>query len=111
MAGRQTANVIVHYANGQTRFLPLLYGQDFLDWARDDSDEPQLAGAVVAWTGESRNSNIGNPLRRLFLVTKDNPLPNEEITTLDLESTMNRAAPFFIAITVDPADDTRATSQ
>ena len=47
---------------------------------------------------------MDNPLRRLFLITKENPLPDEEITTLDMESTMSRAAPFFIAITVDPTN-------
>jgi hypothetical protein len=102
--GRQVANLVVHYANGQKRFIPLLYGQDVLDWAHDASDEPQKAGAVVAWVGDGSDSNMDNPLRRLFLITKDNPLPSEEITTLDLESTMSRAAPFFIAITVDPID-------
>jgi hypothetical protein len=102
--GRQVANVVIHYANGQKRFIPLLYGQDVLDWAHDATDEPQKAGALVAWVGDSRDSNMDNPLRRLFLITKDNPLPGEEITTLDLESTMSRAAPFIVAITVDPTN-------
>jgi hypothetical protein len=99
--GRQVVNVILHYANGQTRYIPLLYGQDLFDWAHDETDEPEKAGAVLAWVGEGRNSAIANPLRRLFLMTKENPLPNEEIATLDLESPMSNAAPFFIGITVD----------
>jgi hypothetical protein len=100
-AGRHVANVILHYANGQKRFIPILYGQDFFDWAHDATDEPQKAGAHVAWVGEGRDGHIDNPLRRLFLITRNNPLPEEEITTIDLESTMSHAAPFFVAITVD----------
>jgi len=102
--GRQVANLVVHYANGQKRFIPLLYGQDVSDWAHDATDEPQKAGAQVAWVGENQYGHIDNPLRRLFLITRDNPLPSEDITTLDLESTMSRAAPFFVAITVDPTN-------
>lgn len=100
-AGCQVANVILHYIDGRTRYLPLLYGQDFFDWAHDATDEPGKAGAEVAWVGASQDSSIANPTRRLFLITKDNPLPNVEITSIDLESTMSRAAPFFIGITID----------
>lgn len=104
--GRQAANVILHYADGQRRHIPLIYGQDFFDWAHDATDEPEKAGAVLAWVGPTRDGNIGNPTRRLFLMTKDNPLPNVEITSLDLESTMSRAAPFFIGITIDSSNAT-----
>jgi WD40 repeat protein len=87
---------ILHYADGTQQEVPILYGQDLLEWISPDSDALRIA--TVAWTGT--NSERG--AIRLFERTWQNPHPDVEIETLDFVSKMTKCAPFLIAITAAP---------
>lgn len=90
---------LVHYASGARRTVLLVYGRDVRDWWTDTSeivgDELQ-----VAWTGEN-HSSPGGPELRLYQTRWENPLPEEEITSIDFISTMSDSAPFLIGITAE----------
>jgi hypothetical protein len=100
--GRPIASYVVHYTDGQRRFVPVIYGQDVFDWYPHESNPGRVAGATVAW--ESRVSQApGSPsVRRLYLTSWINPRPDVEIRSLDFVSFLTQAAPFLVAITAEP---------
>lgn len=94
--GTLVGRYLVHTADGARCEIPIRYGQDLLAC---HADLPLGATSpVVAWTGANRMY----PVIRLFRTTWENPAPTIEITRIDFVSTLTRAAPFLVAITVDP---------
>jgi WD40 repeat protein len=92
---REIGAYVVHYLDGTQEKIPILYGQDLLDWWGEGADLPL---AKLAWKGT--NSRAG-PIR-LFNRAWKNPRPELEIQSLDFVSTMTQCAPFLIAITAEP---------
>ena len=93
----------LHYADGETRPLELVYGRDVRDWWED----PAYAAAEgtdrakVVWTGTNPVANENGCRLRLYLNTRDNPRPGVKITTFDFVSAMSESGPFLIAVTLD----------
>jgi hypothetical protein len=85
----QVGSYRVHYATGQQREIPIVYGKDVRD-VQADQDKP-VERAIVAW----------KKTRRLLKSTWVNPEPDAAITTIDYISKMTDSAPFLVAITVD----------
>jgi len=92
---------ILHYANGQTRHIPLIYQHHLEDWWVQESDAIPT-DADIAWTGENEVAHKLGYKIRLYRYTINNPFPDEEIATIDFVSTMTESAPFLIALTVEP---------
>jgi len=99
--GTTVGEYVIHYRDGQTRTLPIVYGVDVRDWWLSEDDTSGFETNVV-WTGENHSAPDGPPLG-ICKTTWDNPVPNVEIDTIDYRSTMSNSAPFLIAMTVDPA--------
>jgi WD40 repeat protein/predicted Ser/Thr protein kinase len=98
--GIQVGAYVLHYANGEQRELPIIYGRDTgRSWGW-----PRLPGvrgeAVMAWIGSGQTSHSGNT-QRVFKSTRDNPLPEVELVSIDFRSAMTQCAPFLIALTVE----------
>jgi eukaryotic-like serine/threonine-protein kinase len=93
---------VLHYADGNQAELPIIYGEDVLDWwnPRTGDDVPP-AHAVIVWTGSNEATRKSNHHLRLFKRTWDNPRPDVLVTSIDFTSTMTQCAPFLIAITVE----------
>jgi hypothetical protein len=98
-AGEDTVigNYVLHYANGETKKIPLVYGRNIED-SFPGSSRSVLTDAATAWT--SKNVEV-------FKYTANNPLPGVEIKTMDFVSTNTQAAPFLIAMTIEPAQADR----
>lgn len=97
--GTTVATYVVHFANGETREIPVVYGKDVRDWwtqAGESGDD--LAKPV--WTGTNLAAP-DNPPRGLYLTTWENPLPDVAIESLDYRTAMANSAPFLIAVTVE----------
>ncbi len=90
-------NYLLHYADGETKNIPLVYGRNIKDSFSTNSG-PVLTDAAAAWAGKSVEA---------FKYTANNPLPGVEITTMDFVSNNTPAAPFLIAVTVEPAQADR----
>jgi hypothetical protein len=99
--GRHVGDYVIHYAGGSKRYIPILYGQDVSDWYDRTTGFNNHMGLVVAWEGQG-NESSDSGTRRLFLTSWTNPLPSVEVRSIDYESVLSLAAPFLIAITVDP---------
>jgi hypothetical protein len=96
---------VLHYANGQTRSIPIVYQRNVSDWWIQEGD-PIPTNADIAWTGENEASHKPGYHIQIFSFRANNPFPNEEIKTIDFVSAMTRSAPFLIGITVEPNEPT-----
>jgi hypothetical protein len=90
-------NYVLHYANGETRKIPLIYGRNVKNSLSGDS-EAVLTDAATAWSEKTV---------RVFKYTANNPLPEIKITAMDFVSNNTPAAPCLIALTIEPAQADR----
>jgi hypothetical protein len=93
--GTVIGKFLVHYVNGESREIPIIYGEDVLDWwtAADTDGTPP-----VAWSGPNQ-ANPNGPPKAIYVTIWNNPLPEVEIRSVDYVSTMSESAPFLIAFT------------
>jgi hypothetical protein len=99
--GTTVGEYVIHYQNGQTRTTPIIYGVDVRDWWLNEADESNSEVNIV-WRGDNHSAPDGPPLG-IGKTTWTNPLPDVQIDRIDYRSTVENAAPFLIAMTVDPA--------
>jgi hypothetical protein len=93
----------INYANGESRDAKIIFGRNVRDWWFAPT-QPQLTmGAAVAWQGSNPASRQLGMAVRIYKFTWINPLPNVEIKSIDVESAMEKPAPFLLAITLDPS--------
>ena len=90
-------NYVLHYANGETKKIPLVYGRNTKNSFSGNSGSV-LTDAATAWTSETV---------QVFKYTANNPLPGVEIKTMDFVSNNTQAAPFLIAMTIEPTQAER----
>jgi hypothetical protein len=94
--GATIGRYVVHYADGQTRDVPIVFGADLRDWRPgwDPGAANAPAGPAVAWHAKDAGEDVV-----LFVKQWANPLPGVEVESLDMVSTMTNAAPFLVAVT------------
>ncbi|NQV34215.1 MAG: hypothetical protein HQ515_16090 [Phycisphaeraceae bacterium] len=97
--GTSVGRYVIHYGNGETRDIPIVYGVDVRDWWMSESDTPGSKANVV-WTGTNHSAPNDPPIG-VCKTTWLNPLPDAEIDHIDYKSAMKNSAPFLIAITVE----------
>jgi tetratricopeptide (TPR) repeat protein len=89
----------LHYADGQQKEIPIIYGEHLRDHSPEwDPREPLARNTKVAWDGDT-------PLKtriRLFETTWENERPDVAIESLDFISRKAGTAPILFAITVEP---------
>lgn len=99
--GTKIGEYVLHYANGRTQSVPIVYQQHVRDWWVQEGD-PIPTDADVAWTGENEASHKLGYNVQLHKYTVNNPFPDTEIETIDFVSEMTESAPFLIALTIEP---------
>ena len=101
MDGRKIGLYRVHYASGQTQEIAIVYGQDLRALWQPSGSSGTVGNAVAAWSGRNPSASERSMVLRLYRKTWDNPRPDDEIRTIDFESSMANSAPFLVAVTVD----------
>ena len=101
--GKVIGKLVLHYVDGETASLDLVYGRDVRDWWYDPAkaDSETTDRAKVVWTGANPLASYYGRRLRLYLNTRENPRPGVKITTFDFISTLTTSAPFLIAVTVE----------
>jgi WD40 repeat protein len=101
--GTTVGSYVLHYADGQSRELPIIFGQDTSDWWR--WGEPFAAqkpeDACPVWNGSNRQAAQTGCSLWLYKSTRENPRPDVELKSIDFVSSMSEAAPFMVALTVE----------
>jgi len=95
--GTRVGEYVIHYANGEQRNVPILYGVHIIDWWLSDI----VSDAKVAWIGSHASARLQGLQTRLIKQTWENELADVEITSIDFVSALENPAPFLVAITVD----------
>jgi RNA polymerase sigma factor (sigma-70 family) len=100
--GSQIGAYVIHYADGSSEQVPLVYARDITNWWHRDPGRT-ITRAKPAWTGQ--NDTVARHIRpglmiRLFDLAWANPHPEKEITTLDVVSAGEECDPFLVAVTV-----------
>ena len=107
--GALVGSYVIHYLDGSTEELKIIYGQDTRNWwsgggvlPPDHDEELGSDDAAIAWQGSNNQSQKLNPAlqRRLFRKTYENSHPEKTIVHIDFISALNQSAPFLIALTV-----------
>jgi hypothetical protein len=96
--GTRVGSYVVHYAGDQEQVIPIVYGEDVRDWNASNDKSAEVTHGLEVWSGIN---NAGYHVR-LFKTTWVNPMPENEIVSIDYISAMANAAPFLIAITAEP---------
>ena len=100
-AGVQIATLVLKYADGQRRELPIVYGKDLRDYWFGPDDPATVGSSGVAWIGSNEQTTARNRQIRLYKTSWDNPLPEIPVVGIDYVSSMTGASPFLIALTVE----------
>jgi hypothetical protein len=106
--GTKIGQYEVHYEDGSSASIPIVYGQDVRDWWNFDGGRPVTRGRVV-WTGSNRASELEQyrTTLRLYLGVWENPHPENKVTGIDFVSENTICAPFCVAITVEEPEDAK----
>jgi hypothetical protein len=102
--GAQVGSYVLHFADGQRLELPVVYGQDLRKWWFSGAPKTPLKpnGALVVWTGSNRRAaEEDNAGICLYKSTRENPVPDAELISIDFVSCRSNAAPFLVALTVE----------
>jgi hypothetical protein len=96
--GTRLGSYVIHYADQQEQVIPISYAEEVRDWNGSNDTSTEVTHGTLVW---SAINNAGLHVR-LFKTTWVNPMPENEIVSLDYTSAMANAAPFLVAITAEP---------
>jgi hypothetical protein len=96
--GTRLGSYVLHYAAAPDQVIPIAYGEEVRDWNGSNDTSTEVTHGQMVW---SAINNAGLHVR-LFKTSWVNPMPEQEITSIDYISSMANSAPFLIAITAEP---------
>jgi hypothetical protein len=100
--GRQIGTYWLHYRDGTSTDLPILYGRDLGGALGFDDNQAQASAAALAWSGNADPTKpVPTPVR-LYRRNYENPRPDLEVVSVTFESARTSAGPFLVALTVEP---------
>ena len=99
--GTRVGSYVVRYAKNEPQVIPIVYGEDVRNWETVKREPLTTQKSSLAWIGSNPLVQSQTGLLRLFKTTWENPLPDDEIASIDFVSSMSDAAPFLVAITAD----------
>jgi hypothetical protein len=104
-SGMEVGHYTLHYADGSQAELPIVVGRHVRHWwAQEGEENPfaPLSEGTVVWTGSNPSAKDAKATLRLYLTSYQNPHPEKEVVTVDYVSAMTTAAPFLVAMTIEP---------
>jgi beta-lactamase regulating signal transducer with metallopeptidase domain len=98
--GTEIAQYTIHYEDGTTATIPVVYGEDVLDWWKYPFSGEPTRGKVV-WNGENEPAKREfDATLRLYMTTWDNPKPDVRISSIDYAVAGDtQCVPFCVAMT------------
>jgi hypothetical protein len=103
MSPNTVSRFVIHFTNGDTAFVPIVYGKDVaasdaLKYSR--RNYPNLTNWVV-W-GEEISTNVPpEPIFGFYIKKWNNPFPNETVESIDFELVQDYGD-VLVAITIRP---------
>ncbi len=102
MPGTTIGHYTVHYADGSSEEIPIVYGEDLSVWKTWNGGPGKTTRAQVAWKGKNQQIEL-NPEAYVFLFERvwTNPHPDRVVESIDFESSVTDCSPFLIAVTAE----------
>jgi len=98
--GRKVGTLTVHYEDGQSAEVSLVYDINIRDWWQAFPEGNTTLR--VAWEGLIGQGFQGQPQTgRVYLFSWDNPRVQSPITSIDFTSAVNSTAPFLLGVSVE----------
>jgi WD40 repeat protein len=99
LIGRYTIN----YLDGGVEQLPIRYGEDVRNqWFGGIADAVfDAKAATVVWRGNHPYATRFNATLRLCKRTYENPRPDQDVVSIDFESTLSSCSPMLLAVTIE----------
>lgn len=98
--GTEVASYIVHFEDGTSERIPILYGEDIRDWW-GAMNPPDLKRARVAWKGSNTAASGNQMAIALYDRVWVNPHPEKRVGSIDFISRNTECDPFLVAISVE----------
>ncbi len=99
--GTLIGHYTIHYADGTSAELPIVYGEDVRDWWNVDNSQETKRGKIV-WHDMNEASEQYGIEVRLFHTLWENPHPDKMVKAIDyVADGETAAAPFCLAITAE----------
>ncbi|HLK58153.1 MAG TPA: hypothetical protein VKU00_16420 [Chthonomonadaceae bacterium] len=98
-AATEIGAYIVHYADGTTERIPIVYGEDVRDWWNEPT--PDLKRARLGWTGTNPAAAGNQSSIHLYILDWTNPHPDKPISSLDFTSSNTECDPFLVALSLE----------
>ncbi len=95
------ARVRFHYRDGEVRETPLTLGEELEDYWSPVRGPKIARKATVGWQSFSPSSESNSNMIQLLHAVLNNPRPDVDVDSIDLESAKAYPDPFFVAATVD----------
>lgn len=94
----------LHFTDGSQQELEIVYGRHLRNWWHGGRGDPEkeASHAALAWVGSNPVSRLHGTQIRLFHCIYDNPRPDLEVVSVSFASRETAAAPFLVAMTVEP---------
>jgi hypothetical protein len=96
------ANYVIHYADGQTHQVPIVYGKQIADWWYDRDGGGDVTDARVVWTGHNEAATSYGKGIRLCRFTWENSRPGVVVEHISLVAAKSGTGIFLVALTVEP---------
>ncbi len=101
-AGKEIAQYVIHYADGEVARRPVRYDNDVRNFIwLTPGDLAEHPDAVRAWTGTNALTAENGLSLRLYKSVWENPRPDVPVASVDFVSTMTACHPFLIAMTAE----------
>ena len=102
--GTEVGAYVVHYDDGSTARIPLVYGREIVNWFQWDRpgfrDVPTVGRIVSDGSNDTTDLNAGMKIR-LIAFSWANPHPEKGIATVDVISHATACDLFLVALTVE----------
>jgi hypothetical protein len=95
---------VVHYVDHQDVEIPIIYGSDVSNWLPDSSDSKGAPdSARIAWGNQEQVTltQKEKPRIRLYKSSWKNPVPDDEVSSIDFAASHPETRPFLVAITAE----------
>lgn len=101
--GSEVASYTIHFADGTSERIPVVYGQNVANWWSFTKNPQELpANARIAWSGTNDVTDLNPGVKlRLYATTWSNPHPERVITSIDASSKDLDCDLFLVAVTLE----------
>lgn len=99
--GTEVGSYVIHYADRSTSPISIRYGYDVRSWWTNSREPLNTQRSTLVWVGSNPHVQSLDKLLRMFEGAWENPLPDNEVISIDLVAGTSDAQPILVAITVE----------